>query len=421
MAGHIAVLNAGSSSVKFAVYPVRAGESSCEGLPTGMTRAFNDALLSGRSGGNGLAALARGQVAGLGTNPKLAARAADGRELKPAREGLSADADHARAIDAIVANLSDWVPGFRLVGAGHRVTHGGSEFDRPVVVSPAVLGKLEALAPLAPHHQPHNVAAIRALAARAPGVPQVACFDTEFHATQPPVARLVGLPRAYHEKGIRRYGFHGLSYEYVVGAFPRLAGRPLPERTIVAHLGNGCSLCAVREGKSVATTMGFSTLDGVPMATRSGAVDPGALLHLMQTERMAAAALHDLLYDRSGLLGVSGISPDMKTLLASPRPEAKEAVDFFCYRIAREIGSLAAALGGVDALVFTGGIGEKAAVVRAEICGLAGWLGLELDPEANNAGETRVSRPDSRVSAWVMPTDEESVIARHTLRLMGGG
>ncbi|MEK7245130.1 MAG: acetate/propionate family kinase [Pseudomonadota bacterium] len=395
MAGHIAVFNAGSSSVKFAVYLAELG-----------------------GGGDGMAALARGQVAGLGTRPVLTARAADGRELKSARAAPGGKADHAEAIAAIAANLPDWVPGFRLDGAGHRVVHGGTEFTEPVVVTPAVLGRLEALAPLAPHHQPHNVAAIRALDDRAPNVPQVACFDTAFHASQPAVARLIGLPRAYHDKGLRRYGFHGLSYEYVVGAFPRAAGRPLPARTIVAHLGNGCSLCAVRDGKSVATSMGFSTLDGVPMATRSGAVDPGLLLHLMQAEGMDAEALHDLLYDRSGLLGVSGISPDMKTLLASPRPEAKEAVAFFCYRVAREIGSLAAALRGLDALVFTGGIGEKAWPARAEICRGAEWLGLELDPEANTLAKPCISRPGSRVSAWVMPTDEESVIARHTLRLM---
>ena len=393
MAGHIAVLNAGSSSVKFAVYPVGPGD-------------------------DGMAALARGQVAGLGTRPVLTARAADGRELRTSRAAPGENADHAQAIAAIAANLPDWVPGFRLDGAGHRVTHGGTEFTEPVVVTSAVLGRLEALSPLAPQHQPHNVAAIRALAARAPGLLQIACFDTEFHATQPAVARLIGLPRAYEDKGLRRYGFHGLSYEYVVGAFPRIAGRTLPQRTVIAHLGNGCSLCAVRDGQSVATTMGFSTLDGVPMATRSGAVDPGALLHLMRTEAMDAEALHDLLYDRSGLLGVSGISPDMKTLLASPAPAAQEAVAFFCYRVAREIGSLAAALWGLDALVFTGGIGEKAAPVRAEICRLAEWLGLELDPEANTRARTCISRPGSRVSAWVMHTDEESVIARHTLRLM---
>ena len=390
MAGHIAVLNAGSSSVKFAVY------------------SSDDA---GR-------ALARGQVSGLGTKPVLAARAADGRELKPSCAIPGENADHAWALAAIAANLPDWVPDFRLDGAGHRVTHGGTELTEPVVVTPAILKKLEALSSLAPQHQPHNLAAIRALGTRAPNVPQIACFDTEFHATQPALARLLGLPRAYHDKGLRRYGFHGLSYEYVVGAFPRVAGRPLPARTIVAHLGNGCSLAAVRDGRSVATSMGFSTLDGIPMATRSGALDPGVLLHLMRTEGMDAEALRDLLYDRSGLLGVSGISPDMKTLLASPDPAAQEAVAFFCYRVAREIGSLAAALGGLDALVFTGGIGEKAWPVRAEICKQSEWLGLDLDPEANRGARTRISRLRSRVSAWVTPTDEESVIARHTLRLM---
>ncbi len=391
MAGHIAVLNAGSSSVKFAVYDARA-----EATPV---------------------ALVRGQIAGLGTKPVLVAFAADGRELKPSR-AVPAGADHAQAIDAIVANLPDWVSGFRLLGAGHRVTHGGTEFARPVVVTPEVLGRLETLGPLAPHHLPHNLAAIRALRRRAPDAIQIACFDTVFHASQPPLARLLGLPREFDARGLRRYGFHGLSYEYVVGAFARVAGAPLPERTVVAHLGNGCSLCAVREGHSVATTMGFSTLDGLPMATRSGAIDPGALLHLLR-EGMDADSLEDLLYDRSGLLGISGISPDMKTLLASPRPEAKEAVAFFCYRVAREIGSLAVALGGLDALVFTGGIGEKAAPARAEICAYLAWLGLDLDSDANARARTRISRAGSRVSAWVVSTDEESIIAGHTLRLMG--
>ncbi len=392
MAGHIAVLNAGSSSVKFAVY-----DAAPKGEPM---------------------ALVRGQVAGLGIRPVLAARAADGRELKPTRAVPDANADHAKAIAAIAANLPEWVPGFRLVGSGHRVTHGGAEFDRPVVLTPAILARIEALGPLAPHHLPHNIAAIRALRALAPDAVQVACFDTVFHATQPAVARRLGLPREYHERGLRRYGFHGLSYEYVTGAFARVAGRPLPARTVVAHLGSGCSLAAVRDGRSVATSMGFSTLDGVPMATRSGAVDPGALLHLLR-EGMDADAIEDLLYDRSGLLGISGISSDMKTLLASPAPEARAAVEFFCYRVAREIGSLATALQGLDALIFTAGVGERAAPVRAEICAYLAWLGLELDVDANARAHISISRPESRVSAWVMPTDEESVIAGHTLRLMG--
>ncbi|MBM3949820.1 MAG: acetate/propionate family kinase [Rhodospirillales bacterium] len=395
MTGHIAVINAGSSSVKFAIYP--AATDADGGEP---------------------AAMVRGQVAGLGVEPRLTAQAADGRDLAASRAVPGAKADHAEAIAAIVADLADWVPGSRLLGAGHRVTHGGSEFDRPVVLTPAILARLETLAPLAPQHQPHNIAAIRALAAHAPDAVQVACFDTQFHATQPAVARLTGLPRAYHERGLRRYGFHGLSYEYVTGAFARIAGEPLPERTVVAHLGNGCSLAAVLGGKSIATTMGFSTLDGVPMATRSGAIDPGLLLHLLRTEAMDIGSLQYLLYDRSGLLGISGISSDMKTLLASPEPASKEAIEFFGYRIAREFGSLAVALGGLDAVVFTGGIGEKAAPVRADICARLAWLGLDFDADANARAGTRISRGDSRVSAWVVPTDEESVIARHTLRLM---
>ena len=395
MTGHIAVVNAGSSSVKFAIYP--AATDADGGEP---------------------AAMVRGQVAGLGVEPRLTAQAADGRDLAASRAAPGAKADHAEAIAAIVADLADWVPGSRLLGAGHRVTHGGSEFDRPVVLTPAILARLETLAPLAPQHQPHNIAAIRTLAAHAPDAVQVACFDTQFHATQPAVARLTGLPRAYHERGLRRYGFHGLSYEYVTGAFARIAGEPLPERTVVAHLGNGCSLAAVLGGKSIATTMGFSTLDGVPMATRSGAIDPGLLLYLLRTETMDIGSLQYLLYDRSGLLGISGISSDMKTLLASPEPSAKEAVEFFGYRVAREVGSLAVVLGGLDAVVFTGGIGANAAPVRADVCARLGWLGLDFDPDANARAGTRISRIDSRVSVWVIPTDEESVIARHTLRLM---
>ncbi|MEK7819988.1 MAG: acetate/propionate family kinase [Pseudomonadota bacterium] len=388
----VLVLNAGSSSIKFAGYPADGGEGG---------------------------AILRGQVAGIGAHPILSGQRADGTALKTDRGKIPGPgADHAAALAAIMVHLPGWEPGFRLVAAGHRVVHGGGEFTEPVRVTPAIVERLAALAPLAPHHQPHNIAAIRAMAAAEPDLPQVACFDTAFHAGQPAIARRLGLPRAHEDKGLRRYGFHGLSCEYVTGAFARVTGQSLPERTVIAHLGNGCSLTAVRGGHSVATSMGFSTVDGVPMATRSGAVDPGALLYLMNEHGLDHEGLRDLLYNRSGLLGVSGISADMKILLESSEPAAKEAVEFFCYRVVREIGSLAMALGGLDALVFTGGIGERAAPVRAEICRAAAWLGLDLDEVANARAASRIAKAGSRVSAWIVPTDEESVIARHALALI---
>jgi acetate kinase len=329
---------------------------------------------------------------------------------------LAAVRDHHGAIRALIGWLEAQGLAGALAGAGHRVVHGGGEFMTPVVIDATSIDRLASFEPLAPHHQPHNVAAIRALAAQLPQLPQIACFDTAFHATQPAVATRLGLPRDLEAQGLRRYGFHGLSYEYVVGRL-RAAGK-LPARLIVAHLGNGCSMCAIRDGKSIATTMGFSTLDGIAMATRSGAVDPGALIHLLRAGT-TPEALEDLLYNRSGLLGISGISADMRTLLASAAPHAREAVAFFCYRIVREAGSLAAALGGCDAIAFTGGIGENAAPIREKIAAGLGWLGLELDARANAANAATISTATSRLGAFVVPTDEEQVIARHAARLLG--
>jgi acetate kinase len=299
------------------------------------------------------------------------------------------------------------------VAAGHRVVHGGDAFTHPVLVDSSVLSGLEKLVPLAPLHQPHNLAAIRALAHTRPGMPQVACFDTAFHANQPEVARRIALPREFHDAGVKRYGFHGLSYEYITSVLPRYRGKRARNRVVVAHLGNGASLCAIRDGRSVATTMGFTALDGLVMGTRPGSLDPGVVLHLIEAMGMTAAQVGDLLYRRSGLLGVSGISADMRTLLESNDPRAREAVELFVYRVSRELGSLAAAMGGLDALVFTGGIGEGSAVVRASICRAAAWLGVKLDEAANLGRRPRISAPASRVSAWVIPTDEESMIARH--------
>lgn len=320
--------------------------------------------------------------------------------------------------DALVW-LFDWLArnngGFKPAAVGHRVVHGGDSLVRPERVTDEVVGRIEALIPLAPLHQPHNLAPIRLLAAKFPDLPQVACFDTAFHATQSAVERRFALPGEYEAAGIRRYGFHGLSYEYIAARLPEIDPAAAEGRTIVCHLGNGASLCAMRAGRSVATTMSFTALDGIPMGTRCGAIDPGVLLHLMTQPGMDAAALSDLLYKRSGLLGLSGLSGDIRDLLASDKPEAAEAVEYFCYRIAREIGSLSAALGGLDALVFTAGIGEHAAPVRTRICQLSAWLGVAIDPAAGRVLHT----PDSRVHVLVVPTNEEAMIARHVRRTLG--
>ncbi|HEV7734067.1 MAG TPA: acetate/propionate family kinase [Candidatus Binatia bacterium] len=382
MANTILVLNAGSSSVKFALFDA-------------------DTLAPGP----------HGQVEGIGTDAHFVVTGADGGTLVDRDCRGDEAADHEHAVATIQAWLRAHAPAGRLVAVGHRIVHGGGRFVEPVLVDDAVLAALDALVPLAPLHQPHNLAAIRAIAA---GVPQVACFDTAFHRTQPDVARDFGLPRALTEDGIRRYGFHGLSYEYIASALPRGAG----SRVVVAHLGNGASMCAMRDGRSVATTMGFSVLDGLVMGTRPGSLDPGVLLHLLQAKGYDAASLETLLYEQSGLLGVSGVSSDMRALLASDDPHAAHAVDLFVYRIGRELGSLAAALGGLDALIFTGGIGEHAAPIRARVCRDAAWLGIVLDDTANAADGPHISSDGSAVPAWVVPTDENLVIARHTQRLV---
>ena len=394
MTDAILVLNAGSSSLKFALFAV-AG--SGEAVP---------------------ALSLRGQIEGIGRSARFDLEPAVGQAAPnpPPEARVAGLADHGAALDLLL----DWLEpatGSGLLAAGHRVVHGGPHKRGHTRVTPALIDELAGYAPLAPHHQPHNVAAIRAVAARRPGLPQVACFDTAFHASQPEVATRFSLPRPYSERGLRRYGFHGLSYEYVTGALPVASGAPLPARLVVAHLGNGASLCAIRDGRSVATTMGFSTLDGLVMGTRSGAIDPGVLLYLLREEGLDEPALTDLLYNRSGLLGVSGSSADMRALLASDQPAAAEAVDLFCYRILRELGSMAAALGGLDALVFTAGIGAGSAEVRRRVCEGAAWLGVALDPAANETHGPRIGAADSAVEVWVLPTNEELVIARHTLAL----
>jgi acetate kinase len=386
------IINAGSSSIKFAVYHVAAG----------------DALEAGVSG----------HVEGIGTQPHMAVRDAAGTTLLDVPLSAEGMPDHHRAIAEIGAWLRSHLQGQGLAAVGHRVVHGGERYAEPVLIDAAVLTALDRLVPLAPLHQPHNLDAIRAVAAANPELPQVACFDTAFHRSQPAVAQAFALPRELSEHGVRRYGFHGLSYEYVSGMLGHLAPELAAGRVVVAHLGNGASMCAISAGKSVATTMGFTPLDGLPMGTRCGAIDPGVLLYLMDQHKMDTKALEQLLYYQSGLLGVSGLSSDMRTLLASDEEPAREAIDLFCYRIGRELGSLTAALGGLDGLVFTGGIGEHATEIRTRICRDAAWLGVVLDEEANRARGPRISRTGARVSAWVVQTDENLMIARHTLRLV---
>jgi acetate kinase len=385
----ILVLNAGSSSLKFSVFLDRAG------------RAPQLAL--------------RGQIESILTKPSFIARDASGTTLAESELDAATQPGHEGAAGFLLDWLEQRLGGQRLVAAGHRVVHGGLEFSAPVRVNAPVLDALERLVPLAPLHQPHNLATIRAVAARAPELAQVACFDTAFHTAQPPLAQAFALPRRLTEEaGIRRYGFHGLSYEYIAHLLPSIDMRAAAGRTVVAHLGNGASMCALLAGKSTASTMGFTALDGLPMGTRCGAIDPGVLLHLLDHHGMDARGLEKLLYHESGLLGVSGISSDMRALLASGDAHAAEAVDLFVYRIVRELGSLAAALGGLDALVFTAGIGENAPLIRARVCRAAAWLGIELDESANARGASCISRAGSPASAWVLPTNEELMIALHT-------
>lgn len=388
----VLVLNAGSSSLKFAVFGIG---DDCDTFEI----------------------LLRGQVSGIGSNPEFSATARSGLDV--ATTAVATIRDHQQAIVHALGWVAEQAGGLRLIGVGHRVVHGGPNRRRPALVTSALLQELDALCPLAPHHQPHNLAAIHAVAATAPDLPQVACFDTAFHATQSKVARMLPLPAALRERGLQRYGFHGLSYEYIVGAVPDYNDGILPRRLVVAHLGNGASLCAIRDGESVASSMGFSTLDGLLMGTRCGSVDPGVLLHLMREQKMDEKTLSHLLYNESGLLGVSGISADMRVLLNSDDAAAEDAVKLFCYTLNRSIGSMVAALGGVDAVVFTGGIGEHAATVREQVCAQLGWLGVQCDAALNAADRPCISTPDSDVKVWVVPTNEELVITRHTVALVG--
>jgi acetate kinase len=391
--GAIAVLNAGSSSLKFSV--------------------FADA-------GPNLELIARGQAEGLYTAPHFVARDGVGAMLREKSWGEGVSLGHEGALDHLTTFLRTELAGHTLAGFGHRVVHGGQEYTRPVVVDTAVVTALEKCIPLAPLHQPHNLAAIRILLERAPQLPQVACFDTSFHSGAPAVAQAFALPKAITDRGVRRYGFHGLSYEYIAEVLPHHDERAARGRTIVLHLGNGASMCAMAGGRSVASTMGLTAADGLPMGTRCGTLDPGVILYLMDELKMDARAIEKLIYQQSGLLGMSGVSSDMRTLEASDAPDAKAAIDVFIYRIGRELGSLAAALGGLDGIVFTAGIGENSRSLRERVCRDAAWLGVELDAGANERNGPRISAAGSRTSAWVVPTNEELMIARHTRQLLTG-
>ena len=381
----ILVVNAGSSSIKYAAF--RQDDAT-------------EPLLLGK-----------GQIEGLGTRPRFVGKNERGVVL--GEKQWPADGfGHAEGMRFLIDWLEHNEADIRIVAAGHRVVHGGLLYSGPVRLNEQVIAELRQFEPLAPLHQPHNLAAIRAIARQFPDLPQVACFDTAFHRTQPEVAQIFALPYAMSDEGIRRYGFHGLSYEYIARKLPEFA--PHAERVVVAHLGNGASMCAMRNGRSVESSMGFTAVDGLPMGTRTGSLDPGVLLYLIQQRGWDGPKIEALLYKQSGLLGVSGVANDMRELLASPEPRAHQAVALFVYCIAKQLGALAAVLGGIDALVFTAGIGEHAAPIREAVCRRAEWLGVRLDAAANLAAGPRITAADSPTSAWVIPTDEERMIAIHT-------
>jgi acetate kinase len=405
----ILVINSGSSSLKFAVFVAPAGGRLLDLTPT-----------------------YRGHFSGLGSRATFSLKDAEGQAL----EGESAGEPSSRSIpddlghEGAMAHLFEWLEAHpdtsEIAAVGHRIVHGGRDYAAPVLLDEEVLADLESLVPLAPLHEPFGLAPVHALATRQPDLPQVACFDTAFHSDQPAVARTFPLPRRFRDAGMIRYGFHGLSYDYInrtlinYGLLSASNG-VAASRVIVAHLGNGASLCAIRDGRSLATTMGFTPLDGLMMGTRSGSLDPGLLLHLILQEGMSPEAVERLVYKESGLLGVSGISADMRDLLASDAQEAREAIELYVYRIVREIGSLVAALGGLDHLVFTAGIGERAAAVRAAVVDGCQWLGASLDPSANNVNALSIAAGDSRLGLWVIPTDEERMIAWFTARTLAEG
>jgi acetate kinase len=384
----IGVINAGSSSVKFSFYE---GERRILG----------------------------GQVDGIGAHPSASATGLNGEKLDLPDLGTKPPTVPSEVLPAILPWAREKLGDRRLDALGHRVVHGGLHHSRPGRVTPELLAELEALVPLAPLHESHNLAPIKMAMRLNPELPQVACFDTAFHRTAPEVEQAFALPYSFYEEGIRRYGFHGLSDEYIASVLPEYAPEIANGRVVVAHLGNGCSACAMQDRVSVATTMGFTALDGLPMGTRCGELDAGVVLHLIQQKGMSAEQLVDLLYRRSGMLGLSGISSDFRELVASDNPRARFAVEVFCYRTAGHIASLAAALGGLDGIVFTAGVGENAAPVRSAICRACSWLGLELDEAANEKHALRISMPSSRIATYVIKTDENLMIARHARALVG--
>ncbi|MBA2483772.1 MAG: acetate/propionate family kinase [Nitrosomonas sp.] len=397
MSGAILVINAGSSSLKFAIYNTKQD---------GVLSQFN----------------CRGEITGIGQYPHLTVRNSQGDTLE-IKERFLADIKKNHGPEHAFSVLLGWInhrlSGLPLTAVGHRVVHGGESFSTPVIITEAILRDLKNYIPLAPLHQPYQVAAIETLIEQQPNIRQVACFDTAFHRSQPLMAQQFALPRALQQQGILKYGFHGLSYEYIASRLPEYLGDLAEARVIVAHLGHGASMCAMKARRSVATTMTFSPFDGLPMGTRCGAIDPTIVFYLMREKGMEVDAVADLLNNKSGLLGVSDISSDMRELLDNDSPQAAEAVDLFVYCAGRELGSLAATLGGLDALVFTAGIGEHSVLIRERICHEAAWLGLRIDEAANAAECFRISTMDSRVSAWRIPTNEELIIAEHTVRIIG--
>jgi acetate kinase len=383
----ILTLNVGTSSVKFAAFS---------------------------HGAAGLESLAAGQIEGLDAAATFAAKTASGETSAFAFDETHGRVDHHVAIEAVVRWLKQAGFDHNVAAVGHRIVHGGPDLSEPTRIDDAVLAVLRRFIPLAPLHQPHNLAGVAAARALLPGTPQIACFDTAFHRSHAYTADTFALPRAYYDEGVRRYGFHGLSYEFIARRLRAIAPAAAAGRAIVAHLGNGASICAIRDGRAVDSTLGFTALDGLPMGTRCGQIDPGVLLYLMTEKGMSASAVSDLLYKNSGLKGMSGLSHDMRVLEASDSPAARDAIAYFVARIRREIGSMAAALGGVDAIVFTAGIGEHAWRVReAALTGME-WLGVRLDVEANRDNSPVVSAADSAVPVFVIPTDEERMIAEHT-------
>ena len=376
----VLTLNAGSSSLKVALFPASGDQPMVTGL-----------------------------VDSIGPNAALKLKNERGEAIAPVPGDMST---HAGAMQTVVASLRRAYPDLDLVAIGHRVVHGGDRHTAPALVDAAELQALDALSPFAPLHQPHNLAGIRAAMESFPGVPQVACFDTAFHRNHPWVNDTFALPRSFYDEGVRRYGFHGLSYDYVSGELARTAPQLAEGRVVIAHLGNGASMCALQDGRSMASTMGFSALDGLPMGTRSGQLDPGVMLYLMDQRGMSAAEISDLLYKRSGLLGLSGLSNDMRRLEAAGTPEATQAIDYFVFRAQREVGAMAAALGGIDALVFCGGIGENSRLIRARICERLDWMGIEIDHQRNAANDRVISSEMARTTVMIIPTNEELVIAR---------